>query len=423
MGTTRREILAGGLGAGLALPFVKGRLAPKWMAAAGGTEDVLVVFQLRGGNDFVQNLFHPDEPKYAAARPKLKIPKTKAIQLQANGALYLNPNLAAFKALFDAGDLAIVQGVGYPNPNFSHFRSLDIWATADPTATSAYSGWLGRYLTKAYTGGYTIPAMDFEGKLNRWFIGRPVPTFTNPARFQFLPDYATPFDRKLELALLEANAKVLRPTADPNLKFVADAIGKTPGDASLIKNTGVNYKPLVTYPSANTTERKVSQMLQSAARYITGGLRTHIYLMSLGGFDNHANEISSTDPTQGNLATLLKAMSAGIKAFLDDLKKQGVTRKVVVMVFSEFGRRVGENGNLGTDHGAAGVTYFAGTPVKGGLYGAYPDWTKYSGPRWNRVNFQYTTDFRAVYATVLEKYWLVNSALVLGKRWTPLNFL
>ncbi len=423
METTRRELLAGGLGAGLALPLVRGGLAPSWMTAGSGTEDILVILQLRGGNDFIHNLFHPDEPKYAAARPTLKIPKTKAIQLQTNGALYLNPNLAAFKALFDAGDLAIIPGVGYPNPNFSHFRSLDIWATADPTATSAYSGWLARYLQKAYTGGFGVPAMDFESSLNRWFTGNPVPTFTSISTFQFLPDPATSFDRKLEIALLESNAKALRPLAGPNLKFVANAVGKTPGDVGLIQKTGANYKPLVTYPSANSKERAVSKYLQMAARYITGGLRTHLYQMSIGGFDNHANEVTSTDPTAGTLNELLAAVSKGVKAFLDDLKKQGVTRKVVVMVFSEFGRRVGENGNLGTDHGAAGITYVAGTPVKGGLHGAYPDWTKYSGPAWNRVNFAYTTDFRSVYATFLERYWLVNSALVLGKKWTPLSFL
>jgi uncharacterized protein (DUF1501 family) len=423
MSLSRREFLAGGLGAGLSLPLIQKGLVFEPLSAMGGTEDVVVFFQLRGGNDMLHNIFTPDEAKYGQARPTLKIPKTKGIQVKANSPYYLNPNLASFKTLFDAGDLAIVNGVGYPNPNYSHFRSLDIIATADPTATSAYAGWLGTYLKKAYTGGFQIPAIDLESKLNRFFVGRPIPTFTNAANFKFRPDSATSFDQKLELALLESNAKAPRPGADPNLQFVSNAVGTTPGDVGLIQNTGTGYKPKVTYPSANANERRVSASFQTVARYIVGGLRTHIYQFSLGGFDTHANEVLASDPTQGNLAALLKAVSDGTKAFLDDLKAQGTTRRVVVYIFSEFGRRVGENGNNGTDHGAAGVAYVAGSPVKGGLYGAFPDWSKVSGPSWNRQNFMATTDFRSVYATFLENYWKVNSALVLGKKWTPLSFL
>jgi uncharacterized protein (DUF1501 family) len=375
------------------------------------------------GNDAWNNLFPAKHPTFQAARPQVAIPESKAIQLQANSDLYLHPSLAPLKTMFDAGDVAILPGVGYPNPNYSHFRSLDILAAFDPGAATAYRGWLAEYLKKGYTGGYSIPAIDFESRLNRVFTGRPVPTFTNPSAFNFQFDPGTSADDKLEEALLESNAKVLRSSIGHELQFTVDAIAGAPADVQLIQATGANWSASSSkWPSANNRDNLVSRYLQYCARYIIGGLKTQTYLFSLGGFDNHANQVQNGTPELGTHAELLAAMAKGIEAFFDELKLAGQDQRVIVYVTSEFGRRAGENANLGTDHGAAGISYIVGPKVQGGLHSKYPDFSTVTAP-YNRFNLQYTVDFRSVYATIIEKYWGVPHATVLGQSFPLLNFV
>ncbi len=411
----RRQFLAGSIGAGLSVPMIN--FLPKQILSASAPEDnILIVFQLRGGNDFLNNLIMAGHAKYQAARPQLKIPTTKAIRLQSTSPLYLHPALKPFKTFYDKGDLALLPGTGYSNPNYSHFRSLDIKASFDPTATNAYRGWIAEYLKKGYTGAYSIPAINLESRLNRMFVGRPVPTFTNPATFQFRSDPWTRVDQKLEAALLESNAKALRPGASPNLDFSAKAIGSTPSDVTLIQSTGANWKPQSTkWPTGNSRETLVTRYLQYCARYIISGLKTQIYLFSLGGWDTHANQVLSTNSALGSHADLLGAVAKGIEAFFDELTLAKQQNRAVVYVTSEFGRRGGENANLGCDHGAAGISYFVGPRVKGGVHSAYPDWNKATTP-YSRYNFMNTVDFRSELATIIEKYWLADHTKVLGAR-------
>ncbi|PIE22281.1 MAG: hypothetical protein CSA62_13320 [Planctomycetota bacterium] len=422
--STRRSFLksslAGGLGAGLTLPNLN-LLGKKQLAAAAPEDQILIVFQLRGGNDAWNNLFPAKHSTFRAARSQLAIPVSKAIQLKANSDLYLHPALAPLKKRFDAGEVAMLPGVGYPNPNYSHFRSLDIVAAFDPKAATAYRGWLAEYLKHGYTGSYAIPAIDFESRLNRMFVGRPVPTFTKPSAFKFRFDPATPVDDQVEAALLESNAKVLRAGAGAELDFTTKAVASAPADANLIQATGANWSPKSSlWPSANRRDRHVTRYLQYCARYIISGLKTQVYLFSLGGFDTHANQVANGSPEQGNHADLLGAMAQGIDAFFDELKRAGQEKRAVVYVCSEFGRRAGENANLGSDHGAAGISYLVGPQVKGGVHSPYPDWSKVSKP-YNRANIQYTVDFRSVYATIIEKYWKVDHSKVLGQKFPLLG--
>ena len=419
---TRRDVLAGGLGAGAAIPFLGASRAPRWLQAAGAGYKKLVVVQLPGANDWINNIVNPDEPKYKLARPRLALAKAKMIRLDSKLPYYIHPKLAPFKALYDKGQLALLPGIGYPKPNLSHFRSMDIWAEADPSARNLQRGWMADFLDKAYVGTDPIRAIDVEARQNRIFAGHPVPVLRSATTFGFAVDRYTRGDQKVELAQIEANAKFLRSAPNSNLKFLTNAVSQVPADSRLLQSTGSSYTPRATYPST-VRARRLAQDFQLVARYITGGLTTPIYQVSLGGWDTHANQIDTPDNTTGRHADLLEAMSGCIAAFIADLEAYGKADDVLVMVWSEFGRRVGENGNNGCDHGVAGISYLAGKPIKNaGIRTAFPSWSTVKAP-YSKANFQHTVDFRRLYATILEEYWKVDSKLVLGQKWAPLGIL
>lgn len=422
---SRRQVLAGGLGVGAALPFASASRLPRWLRskelhASSAAYKKLVLIHLNGANDWINNLVNPDEPTYAAARPTLRLPKASMVQLDSTLPYYIHPQLLPFKRLYDKGWLTMLPGIGYPTPNFSHFRSTDIWAEADPAARNVQRGWLADFIDKAYVGNDPIVAIDIENSLNRVFYGHPVPVLRSPTGFQFLTDAQTPVDSNVELAQIEQNAKFLRAAPSSNLQFVADIVGRVPADSALLTSTGASYTPRATYPTINAG---FARDLQLCARYITGGLTTPIYQVSIGGWDTHANQVDASNPAGGRHGPLLAAMSGCIEAFLLDLEAWGAADDVLVVVWSEFGRRVGENGSLGTDHGAAGIAYLAGKTIKKpGIQSAYPSWSAVQAP-YNRANFDYTVDFRSLYGTILEDYWGVDSAKVLGQKWPGLGLV
>jgi uncharacterized protein (DUF1501 family) len=310
-----------------------------------------------------------------------------------------------------------VHNVGYPNPNLSHFESEKKWYAGDPTTTVLQRGWLARW-RDLWTGTAQIPAVDIENRQNDAFSGQRVPVMTNLASFAYTADPSTAADNQLELALIQQNAAVLRPTADPFLQFVADASVAAGSDSQAIQQAAAGYTPAATYPGSQLAER-----LQLAASLITGGLGAEVYVCDRGGFDTHANEATAGQPAAGNLATMLADLSGSILAFLDDIAAHGMGQQVVVMVFTEFGRRCWENGSLGTEHGHGGVAFLAGAPVVGGEFGNYPDLT-------NATNGQYyipfdglSTDFRSLYATVLDRWLGVSSVQVLGSQFPLLGAL
>ena len=424
---TRRDFISAGVGAGLSLPLAS-RLSPQWLQAAGIGEKILVVLQLRGGSDALHTLAPIEDPVYIKARGNMGIPKAKGLRLTPTSSLYWHPACKGLADLFTRGDLAVIQGIGYPSPNLSHFRSEDIWASADHKATNVKKGWLGTWRNTQYKAGFSIPMMDIESRRNDSFVGSSVPVFTSRAAFQFLVDTTTAdtrLDQNLEKALLLQNAKVLRPSADPELKFIADAMVQTATDMSLIQTTGKNYKAAVSYPSANAQERRLSQRMQLIASYIIGGLKTQVYYTDTGGFDTHANQVLANDPVGGAMASLNQRYASVVKAFLDDIKAQGLGKQVVVLLWSEFGRRLGPNGNNGTDHGQAGLAYVAGEPVTGGLYGTYPSLAPYANRTdYHRISLPFTTDFRSMYATLIDK-WIggTHTAVLPGSPYALLGFL
>lgn len=418
MSTTRRTFLATGLSAGAAVPFLGPR--PSWLEAAalanGGPEDnILVVVQIRGGWDALNILPEIGHANYVAARPTLALPSSAVLQLQTGAKHFWHPSMAPFKAMFDNGDLATIENVGYPNPNLSHFTSEKKWYSADASAGSnaGGDGWLSNYLKKGYPGSFQIPAIDIENRLNGSFLGSRVPVFTRITdyKFQFDPNFYARVDDTVQLNTLLDNCAVSRAGASDGMMFVADSTVDAIHDSALLQSVGSSYTPKATYPNS-----RFASTMQIAARYITGGLKTQVYYTSTGGFDHHANEVVPGSPATGDFADKIQDVTGTIKAFIDDIKAYGKGKKVVVMVFSEFARRLGENGAVGTDHGHGGLAFLAGEPVKGGRYGTPPDLSKATTP-YDRYWIPYdsnSTDFRSMYATVIQNWFGINHATILG---------
>jgi uncharacterized protein (DUF1501 family) len=350
------------------------------------------------------------------------LPKSKLLTLQSGADHYWHPSLQPFKTLFDNGDLAIIENIGYPNPNLSHFTSEKKWYSADPSAQSAGEGWLSNYLENAYPGSFAIPAINLGARLNGSFLGSRVPVFRRITDYQFEFDqnYFNRLDNGLQREAMLNNGKVLRVGSHENVQFVSDSTVDAANDSELLQSIGSTYSPRASYRNTN-----LGRSLQIVARYISGGLESQIYYASTGGFDTHANQTVSGAPETGAFATGIADVSGNIKAFLDDMRSYGKNKKVVVMVYSEFGRRFGENGSLGTDHGHGGTAFLAGEPVTGGRYGTPPDLSAATSP-YNRYYIPFdanSTDFRSMYATVLQNWFGVNHTPILNGTYPLLGAL
>jgi uncharacterized protein (DUF1501 family) len=389
--------------------------------AMGIGEKILVVIQLSGGNDGLATVWPVDNDDYRKARPQLAL--TKGLSLGKDSGVSLHPSLTAFKDLFDAGEMAVIQGVGYPNPNRSHFRSMEIWQTADPK-NPPHDGWLGRYFDAQCSGadpkaGGAQP--DPKAAVN---IGSTAPlslqgskfsavSFQRPESYQWFAGNRN-VDKRMKETFAEVNDLKMKKgdlatSGNPTLDFLE----RTALDAQLsseeILAVTTKYKSTVSYPQNSG----FGNQLQMVAQMIAGGLKTRVYYVSLGGFDTHSNEKQQHDRLMG-------MMSDGIAAFMKDLKSQGNDKKVVVMSFSEFGRRVAENASRGTDHGTAAPMFVFGAPVKGGVYGAHPSLRPGD---LDNGDLKFHTDFRSVYSTILTKWLAADSTAILGGSFKTLPML
>ena len=358
----------------------------KTAAAAIGKGKILVVVQLSGGNDALNTLVPFTNGAYYAARPTLGVSKKDVLNLSSD--VGFHPALKPWMNLWDAGELAVVQGVGYPNPNRSHFESMAIWHTADPKARET-AGWVGKIAEKygdpfcaTHIGGTTPLALRGDDLI--------LPSFPNVDRFQIKldPEIKNAFNSILA-SPLEGRSETLRQST---LQMLSDS-------EKVQKGVG-KYKPGAKYPDPK--ENKLSGNLNDIARLIAADVGQRVFYTSLGGFDTHAGQ-----PEEHPV--LLENLSSALAAFRADIKAQGREDDVMIVCFSEFGRRLAENASAGTDHGKAGMMFCLGKSVKGGLYGAYPDLEKLDDgdPR-------FTTDFRQVYATALDQWLKIPSREILG---------
>jgi uncharacterized protein (DUF1501 family) len=365
----------------------------------------LVVVQLSGGNDGLNMLVPYGEGRYYDLRPELALPGDQVVPL--DGALGLHPSLKAFKELYDQGKLALIQGVGYPNPNRSHFRSMDIWHTARPQ-TNADEGWLGAFMAQVYRAGESpFQCVNLGNNIPKalWTPHAPTAALQDTRTFQFLADRRLPTARD---PLLKTFSHMYgKPSRQfPAVQLVADTWDTVARGVDVLRAAGEKYQPAAAYPA-----HPFGKTVQQIAQMVAAELGTRVFYVSLGSFDTHANE-------KGPHANLLTQVSEGLAALQQDLEQMGRADGVLVLGFSEFGRRVRENGSGGTDHGAAGPMFALGNGVRGGLYGDAPNLADLDDG-----DLRHTVDFRSVYASVLEDWLGVASQTILGGSYDRLEFI
>jgi uncharacterized protein (DUF1501 family) len=334
-----------------------------------------------------------------AARPNIAIDESMVLPL--TDLTGLHPAMTGFKSLYDEGKLAVVQSVGYPNPNFSHFRATDIWLTGSDSSEILTTGWLGRYLNEEFTdypNGYPSAAMPDPLAIQ---IGSVVsPVIQGPAVSMGMAITSpTSFYQLVSGGVDEAP----NTPAGHELTFIRQVAQQTQQYASAI--TGAAAKATnqsALWPAAGTNN--LADQLKIVAQLVAGGLKTRVYIVNLGGFDTHANQVDQTTTEIGNHATLLSKLSGAIAAFQDDLRLLGAEDRVAGMTFSEFGRRIKSNASFGTDHGSAAPLFLFGKRVRAGVYGSNPVLPS-SATVTDNIPMQY--DFRSVYASVLKELFLV----------------
>lgn len=362
---------------------------------------VLVIVTLYGGNDGLGAVIPYADPAYVKARPDFAYSASEVHQL--GDGLGLNPAMAGMARLWAANELAIVRGVGYPNPDHSHFRSMDIWQTASPAAP-VNTGWIGRWLD--LTGDDPIRAVN---------VGAVLPPLAVGARGAAA---ALPLgtSNKVPPALGEAFTGLGKTdTADTPFQALVAAsyCSERKVDATFTGILDGTVEPASNGGSAGSTggQSGLSAQFDMVARCIKAGVPTTVYTVSLGGFDTHADE-------KGTQQTQLGALDAALSNFLTQMSTDTRGKDVVVMAYSEFGRRVGANASNGTDHGTAGPMFIAGKPVKGGFYGDQPSLTDLVN-----ADLKSNVDFRTVYAELLTKVVLTDPQPIVGSTAPHLGFL
>lgn len=412
MSTSRRKFLAGisaAASAGLVsfAPKAPGFLLESgaFGAAQAPGERILVVVQLSGGNDGLNTVVPYEDEIYKKKRPSLALDANRVIKLE-NG-LGLHPSMTAAEALLEKRWLSIVQGVGYPNPNRSHFESMDIWNTASNPAPDRTAGWLGRAFDVQQKAGHI--GVDPPGM----HLGAEVQPLALAARETPSPSIRSLDQFKLETGgdaarpgAIAAAAAAPRPAASDLLKFVQTRTTAALEVSRRIAGSGQNYKSSVSYPTT-----PLAGKLKQVAQLIDAGLGTRVYYVSLDGFDTHSDQANAH-------AGLLSQLAGALSAFAEDLQAHGHLDRVLTLTFSEFGRRVEENASRGTDHGAAAPLFLVGSRVQPGLIGKQP---KLDDLADGDVKFH--TDFRAVYAALLTQWLGWSAEPILGEGFAPAGVL
>lgn len=414
MRTTRRTFL-GQVGATSLLSI--GALPPAFLCRSAAAAEqsgqratdgrALVLIQLAGGNDGLNTVIPIRSDEYYKNRPGIGIGKGAALSLTPD--LGLHPSMGGFKKLYDEGVLSIVQGVGYPNPNRSHFRSMDIWHTAQPETEKVDFGWLGRALDATaarHAGGVPALALGLQ-RLPLALVAAKV----NVPTVQDLSHYRLDVGRG-EAEELARRKKLLTELAATSaasgseLDFLRKTAATAYASAEKLQQLAAAYKPAGTYPNTG-----LGQKLRSIAQMIAGEFGTEIFFVSLDGFDTHSQQAKAH-------TALLAELTEAVRAFYFDLKGHGLAKRVLVATFSEFGRRVKENASLGTDHGAASQMFVIGPTKKPGPIGKHPSLTDLV-----EGDLKFHTDFRSVYATLLERWLGYPSQPALGQKVAPLEFV
>jgi uncharacterized protein (DUF1501 family) len=397
---TRRDFMVSGLtvaGAGITVPPILAKSV--FAATADGVHNdrVLVMLQLGGGNDGLNTVIPYADPAYMATRPTLGITADKLLPL--NGSVGLNAAMPGIKKLYDAGQVAIVQGVGYDNPTYSHFEGLHVWEHADP-ARRQTDGWLGKLLASQLDSqGHPLTGCALGQSSTPSELLAPKATVT-------VIDTVASYDVQGGAGHQVAAPALYRNTPGIYGALFDQALSTAETGIKALKDSTSKYAPAASYVPQSTvygSKNSLATSLQLTAEMIVTQPSVKLCHVVLGGFDTHQNE----DQRQN---ALLAYVDAAVSAFMQDLAAHGQADRVVLMTWSEFGRRVHENGSKGTDHGAAAPLFVIGKPVKGGLAGEYPSLTNTI----DSGNLKYTVDFRSVYQSVIRDWLQADSVSVLG---------
>jgi uncharacterized protein (DUF1501 family) len=409
----RRALLAGlsGLGA-----FALGGRVPLRASPAlpvRGARRTLVVLQLAGGNDGLSTVVPCGDDAYYATRKQTSIPASEVLRLDDYRGL--DPRLVRLRERYEAGRLAIVEGAGYPDPIRSHFKSFDVWHTADARGRGVPEGWLGRLARAAFEGEADPNLCVHVGGSVPYSLAsqtHPPVAFATPTGYRWAGSEA-------ERAAFEASARQatfgseMEPQRDAppqaeesNLEYLRRVLADGQSSSEAVRRAAARYRTPVEYPGD-----ALGATLRDLAALIEGDVGSRILSAELGGFDTHTDVVNRH-------ANLMRTLDAALGAFLADLERSEAGRDTVVLVFSEFGRRVAENGSRGNDHGTAGPMFVVGSIVKGGLYGEHPSLTDLDDG-----DLRFTTDFRRVYATLIEDGFGVKHQRVLGKHYERLPLL
>ena len=407
----RRDFVRGGVAA-----FTVGFAAPSFLTdiarAQGRSRRNLVVLYLSGGNDGLSTLIPYSDAQYYARRPNLAIPAGNVLQIgsdRAGNNLGLNPRLTDLRTVFNAGRLAIVQRTGYNNSSRSHFQGTDIWSTADPSNPQGM-GWLGKYLDRLPAPVDPLTAWSTVRETPRTLLARTVgvPSITSIAEYAFSNPNGTGAEGQAARGAATRIASHV-PVDQPHLAFVNSTAQAAFATLDRVAQVA-SYAPTVAYPNNG-----FGQALQMVAGAISRGIGTSIYWVQTGGFDTHAGQ--NTNVANSSYNNLMTTLNGGLFAFYRDLLNQGLLSDTLVIQFSEFGRRINENGSNGTDHGAASLMMAMGGSVRGGIYGTAPNLrVAADNPTLENSSqdVRYETDFRSIYARVIDNWLGGDSVAVLG---------
>lgn len=358
---------------------------------------ILIMVQLSGGNDGLNTVIPYQNDIYYQERPTIGIKSDKVLKL--NDEIGLNPALESIRGLYDNGSMQIINNVGYPNPDRSHFRSMDIWQTGSSSNEYLKSGWLGRYLD-AQCSGNCEPhvAIEVDDSLSLALKGLKVKGMAvqNPAQLY----------RQTQNPFLEKLTKVNHEKFE-NVNYLYKTLSETISSADYIYEKSKVYQSKATYPQTDLGKR-----MKTISELINSGVQTQVYYVSHGSFDTHVNQVNQQE-------RLLKQYAEAMSIFMEDIKANGRMDDVMVMTFSEFGRRVKQNGSNGTDHGTANNVFLMGGKLK-------TDSNLMQAPDLQSLDegdLKYKVDFRNIYATVLDKWLQTDSVAVLGKRFESLGFV
>lgn len=389
-----------------ALATVGGMLVPNFLKAyeretAGFgqfTDKKLVIVQLSGGNDGLNTVVPYRNDLYYQARPTISIAPDKVLKL--NDELGLNPALDGLRRLYDDGLVSIINNVGYPNPDRSHFRSMDIWHTASESTEYLKTGWIGRYLD-ANCQGECVPyrALEIDDTLSLSMKGEKVKALAVKDPEKLYKQVSREFVKKI--------SAVTPPAQNENLAYMYKTLAETSSSAEFLHAKSKTYKSQSQYPAG-----ELGQRLKTIAELIISEMPTNVYYVSISGFDTHFNQVNQQE-------RLLKNYADSINVFVDDLKKNNKMNEVVVMTFSEFGRRVKQNASAGTDHGTANNVFLIGGNLKRPkVLNEAPNLTDL-----DEGDLKFSVDFRQIYASLLQDWLGVSEKTILGKPFETLKLV